>query len=55
MHKKIKEVTGSKTKRGTGLLKDNQNNIIIDNESKLNHWVRYISQLYEDQIFQHNE
>lgn len=32
MQKKIKEVTASKNKRGSGLLKDDQNNIIINNE-----------------------
>ncbi|KAL1447433.1 hypothetical protein WDU94_013960 [Cyamophila willieti] len=48
LHKNVKEFTGTNRKMETGILKDEQNNIIIGTEEKLKRWKDYIEKLFSD-------
>uniref|UniRef100_A0A8D8LPD3 Craniofacial development protein 2 n=1 Tax=Cacopsylla melanoneura TaxID=428564 RepID=A0A8D8LPD3_9HEMI len=48
VHKKIKEVINKKTKP-CSILKDKNGNVLMTLESKLNRWIEYVTELFEDE------
>uniref|UniRef100_A0A8D8M2B6 Craniofacial development protein 2 n=1 Tax=Cacopsylla melanoneura TaxID=428564 RepID=A0A8D8M2B6_9HEMI len=48
LHKKIKELTGTQKKKQSGILKNNDGEVITNVQDKIKHWTEYIKELFQD-------
>ena len=48
MYSKVKQVAGQSRKSGTGIIKDNQGNILFDLDDVIARWAEYIEELFAD-------